>query len=118
GGGVAGYTVYRNGTAVGTPTTTSFADTGLTAGTTYSYTVDAVDTSNNRSAQSDPPVSATTDQDTTVPTAPATLTATAVSASRVDLAWSASSDPEGVNGYRIFRDGSKIAEVTSGLSYS
>jgi phospholipase C len=117
-GGVAGYSIYRGGTAVGTSTTTSFADTGLTAGTTYSYTVDAVDTSNNRSAQSDPPVSATTDHDTTVPTAPATLTATTVSASRVDLAWSASSDPEGVNGYRIFRDGSKIAEVTSGLSYS
>jgi phospholipase C len=117
-GGVAGYTIYRNGTAVGTSTTTSFADTGLTASTTYSYTVDAVDTSNNRSAQSSPPVSATTAPDTTVPTAPATLTATAVNASRIDLAWSASTDPDGVSGYRIFRDGTKIAEVTSGLSYS
>jgi len=117
-GGVAGYTIYRNGAAVGTSTTTSFADTGLTASTTYSYTVDAIDTSNNRSAQSSPPVTATTAADTTVPTAPTTLTANAVSASRVDLSWSASSDPEGVNGYRIFRDGIKIAEVTSGLSYS
>src|SRR5947208_5275317 len=45
GGGVAGYTVYRNGSPVGTPTGTSFADTGLAAATTYSYTVDAVDTS-------------------------------------------------------------------------
>ena len=118
GGGVAGYTVYRNGSSVGTSTTTSFADTGLTANTTYSYTVDAVDTSNNRSAQSSPPVSATTDPDTTVPTAPASLTATAVSAARVDLAWSASSDPDGVSGYRVFRDGVAIAEVTSGLGYS
>ena len=118
GGGVAGYTVYRNGTAVGTSTTTSFADTGLTASTTYSYTVDAVDTSNNRSAPSSPPVTATTDPDTTVPTAPATLTATAVSAGRIDLAWSASTDPDGVSGYRIFRDGAEIAEVTTGLGYS
>src|SRR6185437_13234334 len=118
GGGVAGYTVYRNGSAVGTSTTTSFADTGLTASTTYSYTVDAVDTSNNHSAQSSPPVTATTDPDTTVPTAPATLTATAVSPARVDLAWSASTDPDGVSGYRIFRDGVKLTEVTSGLGYS
>jgi chitodextrinase len=98
GAGVAGYTVYRNGSPVGTPTGTSFADAGLTANTTYSYTVDAVDTSNNHSAQSSPPVTATTDQDTTVPTAPATLTATAVSAARIDLAWSASTDPDGVGG--------------------
>jgi len=118
GGGVAGYTVYRNGASVGTSTTTSFADTGLAASTTYSYTVDAVDTSNNHSAQSSPAVPATTAADTTVPTAPATLTATAVGAARVDLAWSASTDPDGVNGYRIFRDGVKIAEVTTGLSYS
>jgi phospholipase C len=117
-GGVSGYTIYRDGAAVGTSTTTSFADTGLTASATHSYTVDAVDTSNNRSARSDPPVTATTAPDTTVPTAPATLTATAVSASRIDLAWSASTDPDGVDGYRIFRDRTRIAEVTSGLSYS
>ncbi|MGN6166633.1 MAG: alkaline phosphatase family protein [Solirubrobacteraceae bacterium] len=118
GGGVAGYTIYRNGTAVGTSTTTSFADAGLTARTTYSYTVDAVDTSQNHSAQSSPSVSATTAPDTTVPTAPASLTATAISASRIDLSWTASSDPDGVGGYRIFRGGVKIAELTSGLTYS
>jgi phospholipase C len=117
-GGISGYTIYRNGSPVETSATASFADTGLTAGTTYSYTVDAVDTSNNRSAQSAPPTTATTDPDTTVPTAPATLTATVVSASRIDLAWMASTDPDGVNGYRVFRDGLRVAEVTSGLSYS
>ncbi|HTU64487.1 MAG TPA: PQQ-dependent sugar dehydrogenase [Steroidobacteraceae bacterium] len=43
--GVAGYRVFRDGntTAVATPTGTSFTDTGLTANTTYSYTVVAVD---------------------------------------------------------------------------
>ncbi|BBJ22708.1 fibronectin type III domain-containing protein [Candidatus Nitrotoga sp. AM1P] len=57
--GVTGYKVYRGGTLVGNPTTTSFADTGLTAATSYSYTLAACDAANNCSAQSNP-VSATT----------------------------------------------------------
>ncbi len=36
------YNVYRNGTRVGSPTSPSFSDSGLTAQTTYSYTVSAV----------------------------------------------------------------------------
>ena len=50
--GVAGYKVYRNGTQVGTPTGTSYSDTGLTAGTSYAYTVAAYDAAANVSAQS------------------------------------------------------------------
>ncbi|MEV0185190.1 PHB depolymerase family esterase [Streptomyces sp. NPDC050625] len=42
-GGAASYRVYRDGTQVGSPSGTSFTDTGLAAGTTYSYTVAAVD---------------------------------------------------------------------------
>ncbi len=52
GSGVAHYNVYRNGTKVGTPSSTSFTDTGLSASTSYSYTVSAVDPSGNTSAQS------------------------------------------------------------------
>ena len=50
--GVAGYKIYRNGTQAGTATTTNYADTGLTASTTYSYTVSAYDVAGNISAQS------------------------------------------------------------------
>ncbi len=50
--GVTGYDVFRNGTQVGTTTTTSYQDTGLTADTTYSYTVAAYDAAGNVSAQS------------------------------------------------------------------
>ncbi|MBK8570744.1 MAG: fibronectin type III domain-containing protein [Nitrosomonadales bacterium] len=57
--GVTGYKVYRGGTLVGSPTTTSYTDTGLTASTSYSYTLAACDAANNCSAQSNP-VSATT----------------------------------------------------------
>ena len=58
--GVTGYIVFRNGTQVGTPTTTSFSDTGLSRATSYSYTVSARDAAGNVSALSAPPVAITT----------------------------------------------------------
>jgi chitodextrinase len=50
--GVAGYRVYRDGAQVGTPTGTTFTDTGLSAGTRHTYTVAAYDAAGNASAQS------------------------------------------------------------------
>ena len=40
---VTGYTIYENGTSIGTSTTTSFMVTGLSAATMYSFTVAASD---------------------------------------------------------------------------
>jgi hypothetical protein len=57
--GVTGYKVYRGGTLVGNPATTTYSDIGLTAATSYSYTLAACDAATNCSAQSTP-VSATT----------------------------------------------------------
>ena len=53
-GTLAGYTVYRNGTSIGTTnaSTTAFTDSTVQPSTTYSYTVDAFDTAGNHSAQS------------------------------------------------------------------
>ena len=51
--GVTGYQVVRNGTVLpGTVTALTFTDSGLTAGTSYSYTVRAVDAANNVSVDS------------------------------------------------------------------
>ncbi len=50
--GVTGYNVYRGGVQVGSPTGTTFTDTGLSAATAYSYTVRARDAANNISAAS------------------------------------------------------------------
>lgn len=50
--GVSNYTIFRNGNQVGTSTTTTFSDTGLTASTTYVYTVSASDAAGNISSRS------------------------------------------------------------------
>lgn len=50
--GVTGYRVFRGTTQIGTPTATTFAVTGLTASTPYSFTVRAVDAVGNVSAAS------------------------------------------------------------------
>jgi peptidoglycan hydrolase-like protein with peptidoglycan-binding domain len=49
---VTGYQVFRNGVQIASPSTTSYSDSGLAASTNYSYTVDAVDSLQNISAQS------------------------------------------------------------------
>lgn len=50
--GVVGYDVYRDGVKIGTTATTNYSSTGLTAATTYSYTVRAFDAAGNSSAPS------------------------------------------------------------------
>ena len=55
-GSVAGYTVYRNGSAIATtgPDTTTFLDPNVTRATSYAYAVDAFDLANDHSAGSAP----------------------------------------------------------------
>lgn len=55
--------------------------------------------------------------DTTVPTAPDGLTVHPVSASQIDLAWSAATDNVGISGYRIYRNGIPVV-TTTGLATS
>jgi hypothetical protein len=57
--GVTGYRLYRNSSLLTSTSTVSYADTGLSPETSYSYTVAAYDAAGNVSAQS-LPVSATT----------------------------------------------------------
>jgi chitinase len=117
--GVTGYDVYRGSTKVGTVPGTSYTDTGLTASTTYSYTVKAHDAAGNVSAASNA-VSVTTSAsggDTTAPSAPANLHVTATSSSSISLAWNASTDNVGVTGYDVYRGSTKVGTVT-GTSYT
>ena len=50
--GVTGYRIYRNNVQVGSTSATSYIDTGRTAGTSYAYTVAAVDAAANLSPKS------------------------------------------------------------------
>jgi len=116
--GVTGYIVRRNGVQVATPATTSYADTGLSAATTYSYTVAARDAAGNLSPDSTS-VSVTTGivADTTPPTTPTGLTAAVAGTTGANLSWSASTDNVGVTGYIVRRNGVQVATpVTTGFA--
>lgn len=114
--GVAGYTVYRAGSAVVTlgSAVTSWSNTGLQPGTSYGYEVDAFDGAGNRSAKS-AVVTASTLPDTTPPSAPSGLAVTGLTVSSVSLGWVAATDDVGVTVYDIYRDGSgpPVASVAS-----
>ena len=118
--GVTGYTVYRDGSRIGTVggATLSYSDTTVLPGNDYTYTVDAFDAAGNHSAQS-APAGASTSGDTTPPSKPTGLTATAVGPTTINLAWSASTDNVAVTGYTVYRDGAQLATVGGGtLTYS
>ena len=105
---VTGYRVERcegaactNFLEIGTPSGPTFSDTGLAEATTYRYRVRAVDAAGNLSGYSAIQNAATTD--TQPPTDPTGLTATAVSGTQIDLAWTGSTDNVAVTGYRVER---------------
>src|SRR6266571_2046383 len=113
--GVTGYRVYRAGTLLATlGAVTSYQNTGLTASTTYSYTVQAVDAAGNASAQSNS-ASATTQAapDTQAPSVPTGLKGRAVSRTQINLTWNASNDNVGVTGYYVYLNGVALATTTT-----
>ena len=107
--GVTGYRVERcqgvscsNFAQIGTSAGTSFSDSGLAQSTAYSYRVRATNAAGNLGGYSNT-ASATTQGDTTPPSAPTNLTATAASSTQINLSWTASTDNVGVTGYRVER---------------
>jgi uncharacterized repeat protein (TIGR03806 family) len=112
GAGLAGYRVYRNGstTPLASPTTNSYTDNTVVASTAYTYQVRAFDaaTPANESALS-AAANVTTPAlaDTTPPSVPANLQASAPTPTQVQLTWAASTDTGGAGlaGYRVYRNG-------------
>ncbi len=110
--GVTGYILERCSgvscstfTQVATPTASPYVDTGLTSSTSYSYRLKAKDAAGNVSAAYSPTGSATTQtpSDTTPPTAPTSVTATANSSAQITVSWSGATDNIGVTGYLLER---------------
>ena len=103
---VAGYYVFREPRPPGsarwdlpTPHSPAFISYPLTPGTTYYFSVQAVDTSGNVSAMS-AVVSATT---LAPPKAPTKLVATPVSTNQIGLTWTAGTSGMPIAAYDIYR---------------
>lgn len=112
---ISGYRVYRNGSAVTTITGTTYQDTGLTNGSTYTYHVTTVYASPAGESAASNSVQATPSA-----TAPTNLTAIAGN-NTVQLSWNAvtreaietfSTTDRNVTGYKVYRNASPIATVT------
>lgn len=116
---VAGYRVMAGGAAIATlaANATTYSHTGLNESTQYSYTVVAIDTSGNASSSLAASATTSAKTDTTAPTAPSGVTATAASATQINLAWTASTDAVGVAGYNVY-SGATLAGTSATASYS
>jgi chitodextrinase len=116
GGTLAGYNILRNGDNIASvgSTITSYSDKTVSANTTYSYVIQAVDSSNPTDTASSTAVNVTTPKPTPSPQAPTALKATATAYNKVSLSWAASTDPggPGVAGYYIIRNGVTITQVS------
>lgn len=100
-----------------TPTSpTSFGDSTLKAGMSFTDPLTGVTISVLSVSASGAEVSVDYGADTVAPSAPGGLTANASTtsgSSQVVLNWNAATDNRGVTGYRVYRDGSLVASTTS-----
>ena len=109
----ASWLVFKNGTQVATlgAATTSYTATGLTNGTTYSFTVFAKDAAGNTSLTSNTVTARP--GDTTPPSAPTSLAGTP-GIGTAALTWSG---PVDAATYRVYQDGVAVTpDVASGTS--
>ena len=115
--GVQSYRVFQDDVLIGSPTSATFAVSGLTSEGTYLFRIEAVDPAGNTSVDG-PVLSVTTpfgDTDGPIWTN-GTLTASNASATTVDLAWSGASDVSGVASYVIFANGTEVGTSVGTVS--
>ncbi len=116
---VTSYDVYKDGVLLGSTTSSTYSVSGLTASTTYAFTVKAKDAASNASVASNS-VSVSTlapVPDTTAPTA-ATLSASGTTLTSTNLSWSGATDNVGVTGYDVYKDGVLLGSTTTASTYA
>lgn len=124
--GVKAYHIYRRPASSGSfakigevnHPTTSFSNTGLTAGTSYDFFVGAIDAAGNRTDSNTLTQSTAPIPDNTPPGAPLSLRKNGtIQHNSVPLTWDAP-DGEAAASYRIFRDNVEIASNITTTSYT
>lgn len=97
-GNINGYRIYRNGTGIGTveSSLTTYQDSGLASGTTYTYMVRAY----NGTTESDPSNSVQAATQGGAPATPANFRFTGKTGSTLTMSWD---DVSNETGYRIFK---------------
>jgi fibronectin type 3 domain-containing protein len=116
---VTGFTVYRNGVAIGLAGAADrkYSDKGLQPETTYTYSISAFDAAGNASvpgsATANPITTPAASLDTKPPTVPQHLSALVTSGTSVQLSWDPSTDNVAVAGYTVFEDGEPAYSSTS-----
>lgn len=111
-GSVVEYRVFREGALIGMTSGLSYADQDLEPGQSYEYTLLAVDDTDLLSAQSVPATGRTL-EDTSDPSVPTGLVGSAPNTGGIRLSWDLSTDNVSVIGYRVYRDGSPLGEVSA-----
>ena len=117
---VTGYDVYKGATLIGSTTTvTTFAVTGLTASTAYTFTVKAKDVAGNVSVASNTAsITTLAATDTTAPTAPTSLTASGTTQTTTNLSWTAATDNVAVTGYDVYQGATLIGSTTTATTFA
>jgi chitodextrinase len=111
--GVTGYDVFKGATLLTTTSSTTFAVTGLTSSTNYTFSVKAKDAAGNSSVSSNV-VSVTTSApagDSQAPTTPTNLSASGTTQTTTTLTWNASSDNVGVTGYDVYQGSTLLGNI-------
>jgi fibronectin type 3 domain-containing protein len=134
---ISSYKVYGSTTSgftpsssnlLGSPTGTTFSNTGLAASTTYYYVVEALDADGNSAASTQASAETAAASCSAVPSAPTGLTATASSSSVIGLSWTAVTPPANctISTYNLYGStssgftpsASNLLTSTTGTSYS
>ncbi|MDP9185200.1 MAG: DNRLRE domain-containing protein, partial [Actinomycetota bacterium] len=116
GSGVASVTFRVDGQAIATDTTAPYSatwDSTTVPNGTHSLTTRAVDTVGNAGTSNGVDVTVANVVDSTPPSPPGNLTATADGPTQVTLSWDASTDDTSVANYEVRRDGALIATPQS-----